>query len=110
MRPDVFPYRPEIRVLANRRSDTNSYDRADSLWHTDVTFVANPPMASILRGVAVPEYGGDTQWTNLVAAYNDLSETVRTTIDGLHAVHRNVLPSKGDGPASEQQKAFQSKD
>src|SRR5665213_1038269 len=37
-------------------------------WHTDITFVANPAMASVLRGAVVPPFGGDTMWTNLVAA------------------------------------------
>jgi taurine dioxygenase len=57
-------------------------------WHTDITFVANPALASILRGAVIPPYGGDTLWTNLVAAYEDLSEPVRDLVDGLHAVHR----------------------
>src|SRR5437868_15373173 len=48
--PAVFPDRPEILLLDNRRSDPKTRDRAASLWPTDVTFVANPPMASILRG------------------------------------------------------------
>ncbi len=56
-------------------------------WHTDITFVANPANASILRGVVIPPYGGDTLWTNLVAAYEDLSLPVRNFIDGLQAVH-----------------------
>src|SRR5580693_5640655 len=38
-------------------------------WHTDVTAAVNPPAGSILRAEVVPEIGGDTQWTNLVAAY-----------------------------------------
>jgi taurine dioxygenase len=49
--------------------------------------VANPATASILRGVVIPPYGGDTLWTNLVAAYEDLSVPVRNFIDGLQAVH-----------------------
>ena len=56
-------------------------------WHTDITFVANPAEASILRGVVIPPYGGDTLWTNLAAAYEDLSLPVRNFIDGLQAVH-----------------------
>jgi alpha-ketoglutarate-dependent taurine dioxygenase len=71
----------------------------DSQWHTDVTFVPNPPMGSILRGVVVPPYGGDTQWINLAVAYERLSAPLRTMIDGLHAVHHNQLPIKrGDLP------------
>jgi alpha-ketoglutarate-dependent sulfate ester dioxygenase len=56
-------------------------------WHTDITFVANPAAASILRGVVIPPHGGDTLWTNLVAAYEDLSVPVRNFVDGLQAVH-----------------------
>jgi taurine dioxygenase len=43
----------------------------DNQWHTDVTGV-NPPAATILRAVTVPDRGGDTTWTNLVAAYEGL--------------------------------------
>lgn len=56
-------------------------------WHTDITFVANPATASILRGVVIPPYGGDTLWTNLVAAYEDLSAPIQRLLDGLQAVH-----------------------
>jgi taurine dioxygenase len=48
-------------------------------------------MGSILRAVQVPPYGADTEWTNLAAAYATLSEPVRSMIDGLTAVHENVL-------------------
>jgi alkyl sulfatase len=57
-------------------------------WHTDITFVANPAMASILHGAVIPPYGGDTLWTNLVAAYEDLSAPIRVLVDGLQAVHK----------------------
>jgi alpha-ketoglutarate-dependent sulfate ester dioxygenase len=57
-------------------------------WHTDITFVANPAMASVLRGAVVPPFGGDTMWTNCVAAYEDLSPAIRDLVDHLQAVHR----------------------
>ena len=82
----------------------------ESRWHTDVTFVPNPPMGSILRGVVIPPYGGDTQWTNLVVAYERLSEPLQRLCDELHAVHHNHLPlARGElsGALKEQ---FQSKD
>jgi taurine dioxygenase len=84
--------------------------RTESRWHTDVTFVPNPPMGSILRGVVVPPYGGDTQWTNLVVAYERLSPAIQRLIDDLHAVHHNVLsPARGE-LTTELQQQFQSKD
>jgi taurine dioxygenase len=56
-------------------------------WHTDITPVVNPALASVLRAVVVPPYGGDTLWTNLIAAYNGLSKPTQDLIDNLHAVH-----------------------
>lgn len=61
-------------------------------WHTDVTAAVNPPFASILRGVTIPPYGGDTQWTNLVVAYEKLSAPLRGFIDGLRGIHRFTAP------------------
>jgi len=110
----MFPDHPEILLLDNEMigSKDTGGDGAlvESRWHTDVTFVVNPPMGSILRGVIVPEYGGDTQWTNLAAAYRYLSEPIRTMIDGLHAVHHNVLPPREGTGMTELKSTFQSKD
>ncbi|MDT4991391.1 MAG: alkyl sulfatase [Actinoplanes sp.] len=56
-------------------------------WHIDMSHVVNPPTASILRAETVPAFGGDTQWTNLVAAYQGLSAPLRELCDGLQAEH-----------------------
>jgi taurine dioxygenase len=93
----AFPEFPEILLLDNRSGGAGGGNKQgapliESRWHTDVTFIPNPPMASILRGLVVPPYGGDTQWTNLVVAYEKLSPQVQSFIDGLHAVHHNDLP------------------
>jgi alpha-ketoglutarate-dependent taurine dioxygenase len=56
-------------------------------WHTDVTFVERPPLGSILNAVIIPESGGDTMWSDQVAAYEALSEPIRSLLDGLTAVH-----------------------
>jgi taurine dioxygenase len=63
--------------------------RANS-WHTDVTFVANYPKISILRGVVIPPYGGDTVWANTAAAYADLPTPLKVLADSLRAVHSNI--------------------
>ena len=89
--------RSEVLVVDTRRQQSTFGAREDapfgpprrtlSGWHTDITFVANPATASILRGVVIPPYGGDTLWTNLVAAYEDLSGPIRGLLDTLQAVH-----------------------
>jgi alpha-ketoglutarate-dependent taurine dioxygenase len=52
--------------------------RANS-WHTDVTFaVAYPPKISVLRGVVIPPWGGDTVWANTAAAYQGLPPALKS--------------------------------
>ncbi|MGW3101592.1 TauD/TfdA dioxygenase family protein [Streptomyces sp. NPDC001100] len=58
-------------------------------WHTDVTFVLNPPQASTLRSITVPPYGGETLIASSAAAYRDLPEPLRALADTLWAEHTN---------------------
>ncbi|BBZ37672.1 TauD/TfdA dioxygenase family protein [Mycobacterium conspicuum] len=58
-------------------------------WHTDVTFVANYPSASILRAVTLPSYGGSTLWASTAAAYDALPEPLKWFVDNLWALHTN---------------------
>ena len=61
-------------------------------WHSDNTFMAEPPMGSILKAVTLPPRGGDTCFANMAAAYEALSEPIRRLIDGLRAVHDITKP------------------
>ncbi|MBC2863728.1 TauD/TfdA dioxygenase family protein [Streptomyces mexicanus] len=58
-------------------------------WHTDVTFVVNPPQATSLRSITIPPYGGETLIANAAAAYRDLPEPLRRLADTLWAEHTN---------------------
>jgi alpha-ketoglutarate-dependent taurine dioxygenase len=90
---------PEIYSVAKSRTANEKYEAMAVTpwfgWHTDVTAAVNPPCASILRGVTIPPYGGDTFWTNLAAAYAGLSETMRGFVDGLRGIH--AYEARGDG-------------
>ena len=46
-------------------------------WHTDVTFLDQPVSFTCLRGVVIPEVGGDTMWANTVNAYATLTPELR---------------------------------
>lgn len=61
-------------------------------WHSDNTFMPEPPMGSILKAVELPPIGGDTCFANMHAAYDALSEPIRALIDGLDAVHDITKP------------------
>lgn len=58
-------------------------------WHTDMTFAANPPAASILRAVTLPSYGGTTLWANTAAAYAALPEPLQHLVEHLWGLHTN---------------------
>jgi taurine dioxygenase len=56
-------------------------------WHADETFRAAPPALTILRAKVVPEFGGDTLFASMTAAYHGLSERMKQYLHGLTAVH-----------------------
>ena len=56
-------------------------------WHTDLTFQVKPAVMSILHMITCPETGGDTLWTSLYAAYDGLSEPMKSLCNGLTALH-----------------------
>lgn len=56
-------------------------------WHSDLTFMAQPSIMSILHMVQAPPAGGDTMWANACAAYEALSPPMREMCDGLSALH-----------------------
>ncbi|MFF6953453.1 TauD/TfdA dioxygenase family protein [Streptomyces iakyrus] len=63
--------------------------RAANHWHTDVTFVLNPPQATSLRSITVPPYGGETLIASSAAAYRNLPDSLRGLADTLWAEHTN---------------------
>lgn len=62
---------------------------ADS-WHTDATWLADPPRYAILAGLVAPERGGDTLWASTAAIHDDLSPTIRSMISELEVWHDNT--------------------
>ena len=78
-------------------------------WHTDVTFVVNPPQLSTLRAIVIPPYGGETLIANSATAYRDLPEPLRALADTLWAVHTNdydyAVPQESADEAENERRA-----
>ena len=56
-------------------------------WHTDHSNIAEPPKATMLYGIDIPSKGGDTQFLNMYAAYDALSEDMKDFIQGRRVLH-----------------------
>jgi taurine dioxygenase len=56
-------------------------------WHTDITWIEQPPKMAFLQAIDIPERGGDTMWANLYAAFDALSPPMQTVCRELSVVH-----------------------
>ena len=56
-------------------------------WHTDITWIEDPPKMAFLQAISIPERGGDTMWANLYAAFDALSPPMQALCRRLSVVH-----------------------
>ena len=90
---------PELMVI---HTDKDSFRNNGSGWHSDVSADEEPPMASVLHLHRVPSQGGDTLFASMYAAYDALSNEMKTFLGGLSAwhesekVHRAVFEHRSD--------------
>jgi taurine dioxygenase len=76
-------------------------------WHTDVTWIAEPPNYALLTATVVPRRGGDTLWASMTTAYEALSPVMRRIVDDLEVVHDNsefiraMLRKMPEGPQAQ---------
>jgi len=87
-----MPGHPNVqRVL--KEADEKSAVIFGGSWHTDSPFLERPPAISLLYGLDIPPFGGDTLWANTVRAYTTLSETMKNMLAPLrvHMSGRRVL-------------------
>jgi taurine dioxygenase len=64
-------------------------------WHSDTTYLAQPPLATLLYALETPAHGGDTLFANTYAAYDALSEGMRAMLDKLVGVNSASLKVTG---------------
>ena len=86
----VHPFAPSEGTapeLIKFQNDENHAPFGTDVWHSDETFRAEPPMATVLCAKVVPQIGGDTMYASMSAAFDGLSDRMQQFISGLEAIH-----------------------
>src|SRR5258706_5242944 len=76
---------PEIYVVSNvikNGEPIGSLGAGEATWHTDMSYLEQPPKASILYALEVPPAGGNTYFCNMYHAYESLPEELKRRITG----------------------------
>ena len=88
----------EINIISSEDKDVLGDGKRlvnGALWHTDDSFMAMPCSLTMLYGVEVPPVGGDTQFTNMYAAYDALPAQLKRRIADLRVLHKWDSSRKG---------------
>ena len=99
---DILPYplvqglpdHPDIVPVLKKEDERVNFG---GIWHSDTTYLERPPMGSMLLAKELPPQGGDTIWSNMMMAYETLSDGMKATLDGLIAINSS---KKGSAAAT----------
>lgn len=74
---------PELEMIVNDAERPPNID----VWHTDMSWKANPPMGTVIQITEIPPLGGNTCWCSTSKAYAALSKGMQKYLESLEAVH-----------------------
>ena len=89
---------PEVLVLSNIKENgrpIGALGNGEAQWHTDMNYIDQPPLGSVLLGVEVPDQGGNTGFCNMYVALEELPDLLRRQIDSLQIKHDSSTNSAG---------------
>jgi taurine dioxygenase len=89
---------PEIYVVSNvieNGEPIGSLGAGEAVWHTDMSYLQDPPKASMLYALEIPPRGGNTYFCSMYRAYEALPETIRRSIEGYTLKHDATYNSGG---------------
>jgi taurine dioxygenase len=89
---------PEIYVVSNvveNCAPIGSLGSGEAAWHTDMSYLQDPPKASILYALEIPPTGGNTYFSSMYLAYEALPDELKRSIEGLSLKHDGTYNSGG---------------
>ena len=89
---------PELYVVSNVVKDgepIGSLGSGEAVWHTDMSYLEEPPKASMLYALEIPPSGGNTGFVNMYAVYDALPDGLKRRIEGLRVKHDGTYNSGG---------------
>ena len=89
---------PEIYVVSNVVQDgvaIGSLGSGEAVWHTDMSYLPDPPKASVLYALEVPAAAGDTSFCSMYAAWDELPDPLRRRVEGRRVKHDGTYNSGG---------------
>jgi taurine dioxygenase len=89
---------PELYVVSNVVENgvpIGSLGAGEAIWHTDMSYIEDPPKASVLYALEVPPSGGETGFVNMYSGYEALPAALKRRVDGLRVKHDGTYNSGG---------------
>ena len=89
---------PELYIVPNvlkNGEPIGSLGNGEAVWHTDMSYLPDPPMASVLYALETPATGGNTAFVNMYAVYEALPADLKRRIAGLRVKHDGTYNSGG---------------
>jgi taurine dioxygenase len=89
---------PEIYIVSNvtvNGQPIGSLGAGEAVWHTDMSYLEVPPMASMLYALEVPPAGGNTSFCSMYAVYEALPSQLKQRIANLKIKHDGTYNSGG---------------
>jgi taurine dioxygenase len=97
-----LPDHPEVLEIVKRETDTKNFGGG---WHTDQAFSPRPAMCTLLYAKESPVFGGDTMFTNMYAAYEALSDTMKQVLAPLKGLFLGDRGAAAGGPSRKEKYA-----
>jgi taurine dioxygenase len=90
---------PEILIVSNVFENGQPIGLVDAghYWHSDLSYMAEPSLGSMLHAKELPAEGGDTQFVGMRAAYEALDEAMKARIASLEAEHSYLARNRKQG-------------